>query len=179
MTEPNPCLSFDVDQNVLYVALLEEDKYYVGNLKKIYSMDNPQWIKDYPIKEIIKLYLNTKPFDDQSITFDMMKKYGIDNVRGGAFLDKILTISEIDMINKIIGNQKNPANIVDPLQTMNLNCIHAKCTRKFTDPEKHKAHIKFCGVRCTRCKRFGHFVDKCQAKTDRNNMLIDSPILPK
>ena len=76
----------------IYVLKQQNNKYYVG------KTDNPKfrldthfktggcaWTKKYKPTQIIGLFPDCDVFDEDKYTIKYMKKYGIENVRGGSF----------------------------------------------------------------------------------------------
>ena len=79
---------------MVYIYVLEQQcgKYYIG------KTDNPKfrldthfktggcaWTKKYKPVQIIGLFPDCDVFDEDKYTIKYMKKYGIENVRGGSF----------------------------------------------------------------------------------------------
>ena len=76
---------------IIYVIELENNKFYVGrsNIPKQrilnhFKENGSEWTKLYkPIKVLSQIKGDN--IDEEKYTLLYMKKYGIDNVRGGAF----------------------------------------------------------------------------------------------
>ena len=78
--------------NKTYVLKLRNEKYYVGesdNIKRriwAHSNDNGSaWTKIHAVESRIDGITTTRNFDELVQTLEMMKEYGIDNVRGSMF----------------------------------------------------------------------------------------------
>ena len=78
---------------MIYVLLLEQDKYYVGwtnNLEKRLchhtqrTSNKPSWIKKYPFVKIVEVAEGDKT-QEKEITLKYMQKYGWQNVRGASW----------------------------------------------------------------------------------------------
>jgi len=125
----------------IYVLALQSKKYYVG------KTDNPKfriqshfksggcaWTKKYKPMQIIGLFPGCDDFDEDKYTLKYMKKYGIQNVRGGSFC------------------------------TISLNNQTKKCLEQMICGANDKCHLcgkKGHFVRdCTKKQRGGTFVDK-------------------
>ena len=83
----------------VYVLKLEEGKYYVGKSTDIIERfrahwrgDGAVWTRRYKPIVIEKMVKHASPFDEDKLTKETMAKYGIDNVRGGAYVE--MTLSE-------------------------------------------------------------------------------------
>lgn len=93
----------------LYVLQLENGKYYVGktdNIPRRYeehkSGDGSMWTKFHkPVKMVETREIKTDQ-DENNVTKEYMKKYGVVNVRGGAYTKVIMPDSEINFLQKEI-----------------------------------------------------------------------------
>jgi predicted GIY-YIG superfamily endonuclease len=93
----------------IYVLRLFSNKYYIG------KTDNPEkrinehncgngsiWTQKYIPLKLILLIPNCDEHDEDKYTIKYMKKYGIDNVRGGSFCELILNDESINTIKRMI-----------------------------------------------------------------------------
>lgn len=79
-------------REILYVLQLEDGKYYVGKTKDLKRRveehakgDGSEWTWMYrPVKVLESRPLKDE-HDENNTTKDMMKKYGVENVRGGSY----------------------------------------------------------------------------------------------
>ena len=81
----------------IYVLKLEGGRYYVGktdNLKKRLEQhaqgNGSAWTKKYTPVSIVKTMKDVSPFEEDKVTKEYMAKYGVDNVRGGAYVSVVL-----------------------------------------------------------------------------------------
>ena len=79
-------------ENILYVLGLEGGKYYVGktsDVKRRFEQhmrgNGAEWTRMYKPVRIIETRSIASPHDENNVTKDLMKKHGIENVRGGAY----------------------------------------------------------------------------------------------
>ena len=85
--------AYDFTKANIYVLKLQEDKYYIGKTYKLISeryMEHCKgygsaWTRKFQPIAIIEEYINVNEFEEDKITKMYMAKYGIDNVRGGAY----------------------------------------------------------------------------------------------
>ena len=84
----------------IYVLKLEKEKYYVGitknphfRLENHFTGKGASWTKRYRPIKLIKIISNCDSFDEDKYTKIYMKKYGIDNVRGGSYVQHELNSS--------------------------------------------------------------------------------------
>ena len=75
---------------VVYVLLLENSKYYIGyseeyifRLKKHFKNQGSLWTKKYPPIGVLEIIQGDKKIEKKT-TLKYMRKYGWENVRGGA-----------------------------------------------------------------------------------------------
>ena len=99
----------------IYVLSLQEGKYYVG---KTYKTINERylehccgygsgWTKRYKVLGLVEAYENCSDFDEDKFTKIYMAKYGIENVRGGAYCRINMPCSQIKMLRREIYNAEN------------------------------------------------------------------------
>jgi predicted GIY-YIG superfamily endonuclease len=86
-----------VKMESLYVLQLEDNKWYIGktaDVKKRFSQhqngSGSAWTKSYKPVKIVETRRLKDDYDETNTTKDYMKKYGIDNVRGGAYTQVVL-----------------------------------------------------------------------------------------
>jgi len=89
----------------IYVLRLENNKYYVGKtkdlLKRLDSHKNgsaSNWTKKYKPIFVERVIERASIFDEDKYTKEYMNKYGIDNVRGGAYVMEILSDDQINLL---------------------------------------------------------------------------------
>ena len=90
----------------IYVLRLEGGHYYIGksdNVAARYQQHlngkGSAWTKKYPPISLVKTIKGASPFDEDKITKEYMLKYGIDNVRGGSYVQIELSPFHMDALN--------------------------------------------------------------------------------
>lgn len=110
---------------VIYVLRLAEEKYYIGktkNIKQRYSQhqsgQGSAWTSRYSPIEIVEQIPVVSVFDENVKVKEYMMKYGIDNVRGGAYVqiklpDDLRSALEKEMIhdNNLCFKCKKPGHL--------------------------------------------------------------------
>lgn len=88
--------------STVYVLRLSSGKFYVGKTDNVdrrfqqhVSGSGSSWTRKYKPIAIEKTIRNASPFEEDKVTKEYMNKYGIDNVRGGSYVE--LELSEFHM----------------------------------------------------------------------------------
>lgn len=96
----------------IYILELENGKYYVGKtkdtnnrIKKHFKGYGSEYTRKYKPVKIDKIHYNST--DELKYTLEYMKKYGIDNVRGGPFVKLILPKEYVVTIKQIISSEED------------------------------------------------------------------------
>jgi predicted GIY-YIG superfamily endonuclease len=78
----------------IYILRLKNNKYYVGKSEDVVNRYQQHmsgygsaWTKKYKPISLEKTIKNASPFDEDKITKEYMSKYGIENVRGGSYVE--------------------------------------------------------------------------------------------
>lgn len=184
----------------LYVLQLADGKYYVGKSADVTKRfeqhkagSGAAWTRLHKPNRILETRPLTSVHDETNVTKDLMKKYGIDNVRGGAYTAVDLPEEQEDMIRHELrsssdacykcGKTGHFANRCTRKSSFTANC---SCGRTFLDFDEFMSHQQCCKVRkavaareapttgaCYRCGRPGHYSPDCYAKTHRNGYTLD------
>ena len=98
----------------IYVIKLEKGKYYVGKtdipsfrLEQHFNYSGSAWTKKYKPLDLIELKPDCDNYDEDKITIQYMSRYGINNVRGGTFVNVKLDNSSVDIISKMINSSSD------------------------------------------------------------------------
>lgn len=178
-------------EDKIYVLQLENGKYYVGktsDVKKRFEQHaagkGAEWTKIYKPVKLLETRRVTSEHDENNITKDLMKKYGIENVRGGAHASVNLSPEVEDVLRHEIksnsdacykcGKSGHFAKFCKRKSSFHGMC---GCGREFFVLEDHLSHMKMCIPRrkkeCSRCGRDSHTEEKCYATTDVNGQCIE------
>jgi hypothetical protein len=175
----------NAESEFIYVLKCERGKYYVGKtsnpvkrLKQHRDGEGALWTSEYrPICFDSLLKSDGAGYDESNATLDAMKKYGIENVRGGAFVQTDLAPSEIEVINKLIRGTsdccfkcgKNGHFAVDCHVAIEETDKNTKIYLSETKPD-YKFRNKNA---CYRCGYDSHFLEDCDAFRDINGKILD------
>lgn len=103
-------------KGLMYLYALEcvNDKYYVGKthnpkmrLEDHYNHRGSKWTQLHHPISVCEILEESTGFDEDTLTLNYMKKYGIENVRGGSFCQIRLSITTIRVINQMIRSSTN------------------------------------------------------------------------
>jgi predicted GIY-YIG superfamily endonuclease len=93
----------------LYVLRLAGGRYYIGKTANLDSriaqhMDGQgsAWTRKYKPISVVEKRRNVSPFEEDSLTLEYMSTYGIDRVRGGSYVEVVLSHEQKDELNKKI-----------------------------------------------------------------------------
>jgi hypothetical protein len=175
----------------IYILELENKKYYIGKtknpdfrLEQHFNSTGSQWTKKYKPKKVLQIIPDCDDYDEDKYTRIYMDKYGINNVRGGSYvqikLDKV-TIENLEKMNRGTTNKCFLCGVKGHFaKECNDNYedvwICEYCDKEFTDENKCQLHENKCKLEqtntCSRCGRNGHFSNECYAKTNINKKKI-------
>ena len=183
--------------STLYILELEKGKYYVGktdNLEKRFEQhkngQGSEWTRTYKPIKMLETRKVTSSHDENNVTKDFMKKYGIENVRGGSYCQVDLPYHIDETIRHELrsnddkcfkcGKPGHFANQCKRRSSFEANC----CGKQFFDFDEFMNHTKGCKTRnkqsssssdkCYRCGRKGHWSSSCYARTDKDGNDLDS-----
>jgi len=190
----------------IYILKLQHGKYYVGKTDNLEQRKQQHingtassWTKKYPPISVEKIIPNASDFDEDKYTKEYMHTYGIDNVRGGAYVTDELDEVQQYTLQKEIWGAKNLCTQCGRSGHFVKSC-HAKtdvngnslllweceyCEEQFDDKDDCEKHERYCkrqyknvnitkSITCYRCGRYGHKSPECYAKTDVDGDYIDS-----
>ena len=92
----------------IYVLKCQQNKYYVGKtnnpnvrLESHGTAEGSAWTKKYKPIKVLELIKHCDDYDEDKYTKIYMDKYGIENVRGGSFVEMKLDDSTISHLTKM------------------------------------------------------------------------------
>lgn len=185
----------------IYIIKCQHDKYYIGKSKNLenrilehFQEIGSAWTSLHKPIEVIETIKNADSFDEDKYTKIYMAKYGIDNVRGGSYVQISLDLDvkkylekEINstydychrcgrtdhFINRCYANVHidgtKLSNPTDKSHTINHPKLHKKDTKIKNNKIVDNAILESPNEKnpsdyCTKCGRKGHTKESCYAK---------------
>jgi predicted GIY-YIG superfamily endonuclease len=187
----------------IYVLKLEGGKYYVGKSKNVaerykqhLSGDGATWTRSHKPLKLVESRPLKNDHDETNLTKDLMKKYGVDNVRGGAYVSLVLDEATKSVLEREfrgntdacfkcgeIGHFAGRCTAGEEEEENVWACDH--CGKEFKRMVLAIQHERRCTSKppprpakktgaCYRCGRASHYSPDCYAKTDTDgNELSD------
>jgi predicted GIY-YIG superfamily endonuclease len=189
-------------QKYVYVLKCTHGKYYVGltedpsyRIEEHFAGDGSGWTQLYKPVKVLSVIRRCELEDEKDVTLKYMKKYGMDNVRGGPFSTLDLPDSFNDMIKQLVvhtedacykcgskehyGNNCRRDNSYDGYTTTTLSLVYGnkdlehKLLDKLIDLKISRYGSGLPAMQnqdvtanaCFRCGREGHFTSSCYAHT--------------
>jgi hypothetical protein len=171
----------------IYILKLTNNKWYVGKSDTIdrrllqHSTGvGSEWTKRYPPIDIVTVYGETSPFDEDKYTKELMAQYGMDNVRGGSYCQIELDATTRQFLQRELRGANDQCFGCGGKDHFIANCPHSPNnsnnsnspnntnspdTSDISDRNNRPNRPKNRGP-CKRCGRNNHTVEKCYAKTD-------------
>ena len=192
----------------VYVLQLANNKYYVGKTTDVLKRFNEHksgngsaWTKLHAPKKILECRPLINNHDENNMTKDYMKKYGVENVRGGAYTQTSLPDTVKSVLNTELRSNTDTCYKCGEAGHFASRCKKVEkeekeeeelvwgcdyCERTFTTEYGCRVHERSCKKQieiiyespkksgaCYRCGRSGHYSPDCYARTHVDGYELD------
>lgn len=146
----------------IYVLKLRSNKYYIGKttdipkrLRQHFSGEfSSKWTSKYKPLKVERIIDNVDEFDEDKWVKIYMKKYGIDNVRGGSYSSMEIHFTVRHFIQNELNHSEEKCFICLKYGHLSIDCV------------KNKKYSKKMVILCTNCGTKGHSTKNCYYKTE-------------
>jgi len=136
----------------IYILNLQQGKYYVGKTKNAgfrldshFNSEGSAWTKKYKPIKVEKLISNCDDYDEDKYTRIYMDKYGVDNVRGGSFVQVKLNDNTKEALNKMSNGTKDLCFKCGKKGHFARNCNKYDCEYESEDDCDEYWCCEYCG----------------------------------
>ena len=151
---------------LIYLIVCKYSKYYIGRtnnlarrLQQHVDGIGSEWTSMYAPDKAYILVNNCDEFEEDKQVKIAMKKYGIENVRGGSYSKPIITSIQLMMLYNEIKNATDRCFNCGQEGHYSGECTADKVTI-YTNPEVTLKPLRNAS-RCTKCKNIGHNKRTC------------------
>ena len=172
----------------VYVLKLEGGRYYVGksdNVMKRYQEHlnggGSAWTKKYTPVSLEKTIKDVSPFEEDKVTKEYMLKYGVDKVRGGAYVSIVLDDDQYRFLerelfavqDKCVNCGRDGHFVKDCYAKTDVNGNSLEYEGEDDEDSEDDDSDKYDSDEededtCYKCGREGHYANSCYAHTDVN-----------
>lgn len=159
----------------IYILRLEGNRYYIGyspnvnkRIQEHIDGNGSSFTKKYKPVAVEKIKENVPEEHANIYVIKYMKKFGIDNVRGGLFKGSKLTSEQLSELSK------HGIKAIEEKKNENKEKIVVEEKKENTNNHKVlRVEIKNANGTCYRCLKDGHYQDSCRETHDKYDNLLE------
>lgn len=162
----------------IYIIRLENNKFYVDSendnnenrerhipkvIQKHIEGNGGEWTEKFKPICLYKMYKKCRKNDVNKYTKIMMRKYGINNVRGGIYNKLKIEDKEKILLMKELGKDINNEEFIRYVDEDENLCCNI-CDKDFEELNEYIEHEYHCKERlnvCYICNKLGHYMSDC------------------
>jgi hypothetical protein len=168
----------------VYALSCEGGKYYIGKTKtggvdkrfaQHLSGKGSAWTRQYPPVEMVYYKKCVSDWDEDLLVKQFMRLYGVDNVRGGSYVQLELKDSERALLQKELDTAENRCFVCSGTDHFAGACprrsrLTATTTTTSVDSKRASASDVGNKPKCQRCQIVGHTEDTCYVEVDVDDL---------
>lgn len=167
----------------LYILELAGGKYYVGKTTDIkrrveqhLTGRGSEWTKLHKPIKVLETRKLKDEHDENNTTKDLMKKYGIDNVRGGSYSQVMLPSAYKSAVTAEVRGNTNTCFGCGKSGHFVKDCPEEESDDEDdTEDDEEESDDESETIGCYRCGREGHWIKDCVAYTSASGDYIGKP----
>lgn len=170
----------------IYILELSNSNYYIGKTKNVAKRfiehkegNGASWTKLHGGCKLIELREATGIFDEDMITLEYMNIYGIDHVRGGAYVTIVLPEEQKTQVERMCRSANDlcqgcglKGHYESKCPTKNKKTIHKILLDDDMPPKTKK-------IKCKKCNYYGHTENECLGLASKKGAGTDHGKLKK
>jgi len=156
-----------------YVLKLQRGKWYVGATNNPYRRLMQHFsqggsAQKYPPIQIHKVAPSETVHDEDNLTFEYMMEYGVENVRGGIYVQTVLPDEQVREIERRRRMKNGLCVICGEDGHLAADCSDDEAPEEEESPTRPRIREREPERECLRCGRGSHDVSTCYARTNVN-----------
>jgi predicted GIY-YIG superfamily endonuclease len=166
-----------------YVLKLQGGKWYVGltsnpyrRLMQHFNESGSAWTQMYPPLQIHEVTPAETVHDEDNLTFEYMMEYGVENVRGGIYVQTVLPDEQVREIERRRRMVNGLCVICGDAGHVASDCAgdRAPAKKKSSPPVSKQRREREPAPSCMRCGRDNHESSSCFARSHVNGSPLKS-----
>ena len=157
----------------IYILRLADDKFYVGKSSVVqdrilqhFSNEGSIWTRLHRPLDIMAIHPDSSPFDEDKWTKEMMGMYGIDNVRGGSYVETELDDETVKFLEREMRGATDKCFFCGSSKHFASACRRSKIVKK----EEKREAVNKEEIVCYKCQKTGHYSTACKSRKKKKSV---------